>query len=163
MKPQPIRFISPSSRPVGPPSRLCVAQAAFTATGVRPAAAAPSSLVIAVRRLIASIMGVLLPYVKMETAISVLRLIENSAGKKTSPMHEHELRSCGDSTTAGKCDVYSGPPQRRFVVRMRNHHTRFSLGLFFLLLFFAASGVSSQEPPSDKPPDNVAGKWTLYC
>ena len=46
---------------------------------------------------------------------------------------------------------------------MRNHHTRFSLGLFFLLLFFAASGVSSQEPPSDKPPDNVAGKWTLYC
>ena len=30
---------------------------------------------------------------------------------------------------------------------MRNHHTRFSLGLFFLLHFFAASGVSSQEPP----------------
>jgi hypothetical protein len=46
---------------------------------------------------------------------------------------------------------------------MTNHYTTFSLGLFCLLLFLAASGAPSQEPPSDKPPDNVAGKWTLYC
>src|SRR5579863_3231831 len=84
MKPQPIRFISPSSRPVGPPSRLCVAQAAFTTTGVRPAAAAPSSLVIAARRLMASIISVLLPCVEVETTISIERLIENRPNKKGS-------------------------------------------------------------------------------
>jgi hypothetical protein len=33
---------------------------------------------------------------------------------------------------------------------------------FFLLTIFGQA-VWSQEPPSDEPPANVAGKWVLYC
>jgi len=36
--------------------------------------------------------------------------------------------------------------------------------LAFLLLFaIFYQAVWSQQPPSQKPPANVAGKWTLYC
>jgi hypothetical protein len=41
------------------------------------------------------------------------------------------------------------------------------LSLLFLFLLFAVSSVSrAQEPPprpSDLPPDNVAGNWTIYA
>jgi hypothetical protein len=33
--------------------------------------------------------------------------------------------------------------------------------LFLMCIFYAAA--RSQEPPSEKPPANVAGKWILYC
>jgi hypothetical protein len=35
------------------------------------------------------------------------------------------------------------------------------LGLLLLAIFCRA--VSSQQPPSEEPPANVAGKWILYC
>jgi hypothetical protein len=33
----------------------------------------------------------------------------------------------------------------------------------FLLLAIFVPAAWSQEPPSDEPPANVAGKWVLYC
>ncbi len=35
--------------------------------------------------------------------------------------------------------------------------------LCLLLLTIIYPAVWSQQPPSDTPPANVAGKWTLYC
>ena len=35
-------------------------------------------------------------------------------------------------------------------------------GLWLLMVFVQAAGWS-QQAPSQKPPANVAGKWTLYC
>ena len=34
---------------------------------------------------------------------------------------------------------------------------------FLLLLAIFSQAVSSQQPPSEEPPANVAGKWILYC
>src|SRR5271169_4062880 len=45
---------------------------------------------------------------------------------------------------------------------MKNHSSKL-LTLSFLLLFVILSSVSlAQEPPAEQPPDDVAGKWTIY-
>lgn len=45
---------------------------------------------------------------------------------------------------------------------MKKGNYRF-LGLCFVLLLAVASGMGwAQQPPSELPPANVAGKWTIY-
>jgi hypothetical protein len=41
---------------------------------------------------------------------------------------------------------------------------RFRIFMFcFVLAILAGNFAYTQQPPAQKPPANVAGKWTLYC
>ena len=47
---------------------------------------------------------------------------------------------------------------------MKKHVSRFvSFGGLWLLMVLCQPGAWPQEAPSQKPPANVTGKWTLYC
>lgn len=37
------------------------------------------------------------------------------------------------------------------------------LAICFAFAIFAGNAASAQQPPAQKPPASVAGKWTLYC
>jgi len=46
---------------------------------------------------------------------------------------------------------------------MGKYRTRWLIRLVAILALTAGWAVLAQEPPAEKPPANVAGKWTIYA
>ena len=46
---------------------------------------------------------------------------------------------------------------------MGKYRTRWLIHLVAILAFMVGWAAVAQEPPAEKPPANVAGKWTIYA